>query len=167
MNTVSIVGLICVAGLVTGPSALARDKDKHRERDREESREDRNSQGERRDRRGEAQRTFSDEERETIHGYVGRFGKQEGKHPRSLPPGLAKKVARGGRLPPGWEDKCVRGQTMPVEVYRECRPLPPELSVRLPVPPVGTVTVAVGGKVVRLLEATRQILDVFDVHVNF
>jgi hypothetical protein len=35
------------------------------------------------------------------------------------------------------------------------------------VPPVGTVTVAVSGKVVRLVEATREILDVFDVHVRF
>src|SRR5512140_1925273 len=130
MKTKSIVGLICVAGLVAGSPALARDKDKHRERGREENREDGNSQGERRERRGEGQRTFSDDERQTIYGYVGRYGKQEGKHPRSLPPGLAKKVARGGRLPPGWEDKCVRGQTMPVEVYQECRPLPPELSVR-------------------------------------
>jgi hypothetical protein len=36
-------------------------------------------------------------------------------------------------------------------------PPPPE--------PVLTVTVAVDGKVLRLVKATREILDVFDVHV--
>lgn len=162
MKTKTILGLICAAGLVSALPASARDK--HEKGDQGEKREGvEDSHGH----RGEGQRTFSDEERGTIHSYVKRFGKQEGKHPRSLPPGLAKKAARGGRLPTGWEDTCARGRIMPVEVYQECRPLPPELTVRLPAPPVGTVTVAVGGKVVRLLEATREIFDVFDVHVNF
>jgi hypothetical protein len=42
------------------------------------------------------------------------------------------------------------------------------LVVKLPAPrePLLTVTVAVGGKVVRLVKATREILDVFDVHVR-
>ena len=57
------------------------------------------------------------------------------------------------------------GQIMPVEVYERTHPLPPELVVKLPPPPSGTITVTVGGKVVRLLQATREILDVFDVHV--
>ena len=165
MKTTSVLGLICIAGLTAQLPAAAGDN--HGKRDREESRENGDSQGDRNERRGGGQREFSAEERDTIHGYVGQFGKQEGKHPRSLPPGLAKKIARGGGLPPGWEHKCVTGQQMPPEVYQACRPLPRELEVKLPVPPVGTVTVAVGGKVVRLLEATRQILDVFDVHVNF
>lgn len=165
MRTSFILGLICAAALATALPASAADK--HGKHNRDERGEDGDSQGKHGERRGYAERTFSEDERHSIYGYVQRYGKQEGKHPRSLPPGLAKKVARGGRLPPGWEDKCVRGQTMPVEVYRECRPLPRELAVTLPVPPVGTVTVAVGGKVVRLLEATREILDVFDVHVNF
>lgn len=162
MKIIKIVGLICVAGLTAALPVSA--KDKHSKRDREEDRE--NAQGNRNGHRSEGQRTFSDKERQTIQGYVGRFGKQEGKHPRQLPPGLAKKVARGHTLPPRWEETCVRGQQMPVAVYRECRPLPRELAIQLPVPQVGTVTVAVGGKAVRLLEATREILDVFDVHVR-
>src|SRR5512133_867921 len=110
---------------------------------------------------------ISGTERERIREYVQSYDGQRHGRAKNLPPGLAKKVARGGQLPPGWEKKCVVGETMPPDVYRQARPLPPELVVKLPPPPEPTITVAVGGKVVRLLEATRQILDVFDVHVRF
>ena len=40
---------------------------------------------------------------------------------RSLPPGLQKKVARGGSLPPGWEKKM---QPFPPSVDRALLPLP-------------------------------------------
>ncbi len=109
---------------------------------------------------------FSDEERRVIQGYVERYGAQEGKRARPLPPGLARKAARGGKLPPGWEKKCVRGETMPVAVYEQSRPLPTELVVKLPPPPELTLTVAVDGKIVRLLKATHEIVDVFDVSVK-
>jgi hypothetical protein len=112
-------------------------------------------------------RGFSEQERQTIQVYVQKYGGQEGKHSRKLPPGLAKKLARGGNLPPGWEKKCVPGEIMPVEVFEECRPLPRELVVQLPPPPEATITVAVDGRVVRILEATRQILDVFNIRLPF
>jgi hypothetical protein len=86
----------------------------------------------------------------------------ESKKSKHLPPGLAKKVARGGKLPPGWQDKMVKGQPIPTEVYEHCQPLPKEVSIKLPVPPVGTVLITVEGKVARILEATHEILDVFD-----
>jgi hypothetical protein len=86
--------------------------------------------------------------------------------PRRLPPGLAKKVGHGRGLPPGWEKKCVRGEIMPQEVFERCHPLPPELVIKLPPSPVGTVTVVVEGKVARLVRATLEILDVFDVRVR-
>lgn len=41
---------------------------------------------------------------------------------RALPPGLQKKVARGGQLPPGWQK---RFEPFPVAIERELRPLPP------------------------------------------
>lgn len=111
---------------------------------------------------------FSEQERATIRQYTGAYkgkGKGHGKT-RELPPGLAKKLARGEDLPPGWQKKIEVGQTMPPEVYQHCHPLPPDLAVKLPPPPEPTITVAVGGKVVRLLQATREILDVFDVHMT-
>ncbi len=86
------------------------------------------------------------------------------KKQKKLPPGLKKKVARGGALPPGWQKKVARGEVMDPVVYEHARPLPPVLVQTLPPPPPGTVIVTVEGKVVRLLEATRMILDVFDLH---
>jgi hypothetical protein len=104
-------------------------------------------------------------EQKVIHEYVhAREERHEGKKPKGLPPGLAKKVARGGELPPGWQKKVVPGQIMSEEVFKQCHPLPQELIVKLPPPPVGTITVAISGKLVRLAKATREILDVFDVH---
>ena len=40
---------------------------------------------------------------------------------RELPPGLRKKYQRTGQLPPGWQKKM---QPFPVELERECAPLP-------------------------------------------
>jgi hypothetical protein len=58
---------------------------------------------------------FSVGEQRVIHEYYApRY--------RSLPPGLQKKIARGGQLPPGWQKKM---QPFPVEVERQLAPLPP------------------------------------------
>ena len=81
---------------------------------------------------------------------------------KKLPPGLRKKMARGGQLPPGWQKKVARGEVMDPVVYEHSRPLPPDLVRTLPPPPPGTVIITIEGKAVRLLEATRTILDVFD-----
>ncbi len=40
---------------------------------------------------------------------------------RNLPPGLQKKIARGGQLPPGWQKKF---EPFPVAVERRLTPLP-------------------------------------------
>ena len=40
---------------------------------------------------------------------------------RNLPPGLQKKVARGGQLPPGWQKKL---EPFPVAIERRLTPLP-------------------------------------------
>ena len=108
---------------------------------------------------------ISPHERELIQGYVAEKtrGKMFWRRSRHLPPGLSRKVERGWELPPGWQKKCVRGERLAPEVYGHCRPLPPELVVKLPPPPPDTVMVAVSGKVVRLLNATHEILDVLDV----
>jgi hypothetical protein len=57
---------------------------------------------------------FSTGDQRVIHEYYAPRSK-------SLPPGLQKKVARGGALPPGWQKKM---QPFPVEVERRLEPLP-------------------------------------------
>jgi hypothetical protein len=106
-------------------------------------------------------------EKRVIQSYVDNCsnGGKARKKQKALPPGLAKKAARGGQLPPGWQRKCAKGQVMPEEVYKQCSPLPPEVIATLPPSPPGTILVAVSGKIVRLLQATREILDVFDVRL--
>jgi len=81
---------------------------------------------------------------------------------KSLPPGLAKKLERGGTLPPGWQKKVARGEVMDYEVYSQSLPLPEEILKKLPSGPDGTVLRKVGKKIVRLIEATRTIVDQFD-----
>jgi len=81
---------------------------------------------------------------------------------KALPPGLAKKVARGDKLPPGWQKKIARGEVLPQTVYAQAQPLPDVVIRKLPPPPAGTILVTLDGKVVRLLEATRTIVDVFE-----
>lgn len=81
---------------------------------------------------------------------------------KALPPGLAKKVARGEKLPPGWQKKIVRGEVIPQTVYAQAQPLPAVVIRTLPPPPAGTILVTLDGKLVRLLEATRTIVDVFE-----
>lgn len=81
---------------------------------------------------------------------------------QNLPPGLAKNVARGKRLPPGWQKKLGIGKTFPQSIYDHAIPLPPYILHQLPVQPQGTALVVVQGKVVRLLEATKTIADVFN-----
>jgi outer membrane lipoprotein SlyB len=82
---------------------------------------------------------------------------------KSLPPGLAKKLARGGTLPPGWQKKVARGEVMGYEVYNNANPLPEELLRRLSTIPRGTVLLQVGNKIVKVIEVSREIVDLFEI----
>ncbi len=101
-------------------------------------------------------------ERETIRRYFQKSSHKVTK-PKKLPSGLQKKAARGKALPPGWQKKIARGEVLDAEVWRHATHFPYELAKRLPPAPEGTVLIKVEGKVIRLYEATRIILDVFDV----
>jgi hypothetical protein len=89
---------------------------------------------------------------------------KEGKKKKKLPPGLEKKLSRGGELPPGWQKKVAKGEILDAELYRRATPLPNDLIIKLPPQPKGTVLIKVEGKIIRLIEATRTILDVFDIY---
>ena len=70
--------------------------------------------------------------------------------------------AHGAKLPPGWQKKIVRGEVLPETVYKQAQPLPEVVIRKLPPPPAGTMLVTLDGKVLRVLEATRTIVDVFE-----
>lgn len=72
---------------------------------------------------------------------------------KPLPPGLQKKLERTGELPPGWQKKLVAGEVLDMDIYRHGR-------VLARVGDHGHVTLEVEGRVVRLIEATREIIEV-------
>ena len=104
------------------------------------------------------------EEKKIIKEYLkGVSAKKKNKvKKKSLPPGLAKKLARGGTLPPGWQMKVARGEVMDYEVYNNSMPLPEELLRKLLTIPEGTVLLQVGNKIVKVIEASRTIVDLFE-----
>ena len=72
---------------------------------------------------------------------------------KSLPPGLQKKVARGGELPPGWQKKLSVGKSLDEQVYSNAE-------VVVPVDDHGMVTVEVNDRVVKLIKASREIVEI-------
>jgi len=82
---------------------------------------------------------------------------------KPLPKGQQKKHERTGQVSTGWQKKIARGEVLPADVFNQCRnSIPPTVVRQLPPAPAGTVLIEVDGKIVRLLQATREILDVFD-----
>lgn len=77
------------------------------------------------------------------------------KHEGSLPPGLQKKAAHGEPLPPGWQKKLSKGEIMERRVYERSE-------IVVPVDKKGLLTVRIEGKLVKLYEATREIVEVLD-----
>ncbi|MEP4522793.1 MAG: hypothetical protein ABJ005_02235, partial [Alloalcanivorax venustensis] len=77
-----------------------------------------------------------------------------------LPPGLQKKVARGQSLPPGWQKKLNEGRRLPDDLYYQGYPLPDSV-LRTP---GGYSDVVIDNEVVRILDATQTIMDVFQLN---
>ena len=71
----------------------------------------------------------------------------------ALPPGLQKKVARGGKLPHGWQKKLQKGSKIEPEVYQQA-------TVIKPADAAGVVTIKVDSKIIRLMKATHEIIDI-------
>lgn len=82
------------------------------------------------------------------------YGKPDKEKPsKVLPPGLQKKVEKGGELPPGWQKKVDVGKPIVKEIYQHRK-------IIIPVDDKGIVTVEIGGKLIRLIEATREVVEV-------
>ena len=74
---------------------------------------------------------------------------------KSLPPGIEKKYERTGELPPGWEKKLAVGNRLDRDIYNHAR-------IIVPLGEDGLVTVHIENKVVRLIQATREIVEILD-----
>ena len=93
---------------------------------------------------------FSDHDRRFIHDYYGAQW-QRGK----CPPGLAKK--NNGCLPPGQARVWQVGQPLAYGVQRY--PLPPEVLIRLPIPPAGHEFVRVASDILLIAVGTGMVID--------
>jgi hypothetical protein len=74
---------------------------------------------------------------------------------KPLPPGLQKKVERGGELPPGWQNKLTVGESLDEEVYDSAE-------VIVPVDDHGILTIKVEDRIVKLIEASREIVETLE-----
>jgi hypothetical protein len=87
---------------------------------------------------------FDQVERRLIYDFFAEPGRREAVAAKPLPPGIAKKVARGGRLPPGIAK----------------RYLPGELDGRLRPRPAGFQKIIVGDDVLLVEAATGLVYDI-------
>ncbi len=63
--------------------------------------------------------------------------------------------SRTGELPPGWEKKLAVGNRLDRDIYSHAR-------IIVPLGEDGLVTVRIENKVVRLIQATREIVEILD-----
>lgn len=87
-------------------------------------------------------------------------GKKHKDKQKSLPPGLRKKLERGGELPPGWQKKLARGEVVDADIWRQSRRLPPDVIRRLGYLPPDTELRYIEDKVYRVVRNTREIVDI-------
>ena len=83
------------------------------------------------------------------------LAKKEKDKEKSLPQGLQMKLDRGGSLPPGWQKKLVKGDILSQPIYSHSE-------IVIPVDSEGLLTVRVEGKLIQLIEATREIIEIVD-----
>lgn len=81
---------------------------------------------------------------------------------KQLPPGLQKKLARGGNLPPGWQKKLQRGEVMDRETYSQAESMPDELLRGVTGRDDAVELLRVGDRILRVMEGRGTILDVID-----
>lgn len=73
-------------------------------------------------------------------------------HDKTLPPGLAKKAAKGQALPPGWQKKLAVGDTLDQKVYEQSKVVSRSDD--------GIVTIKVEGKILKVIEHTKEIVEI-------
>jgi hypothetical protein len=76
------------------------------------------------------------------------------KKSKRLPPGLQKKLERGGELPPGWQKKVAKGQVIDRDLYRHAR-------ILSPVDAHGEQIIRLDDRTMRIIEATGEVIHIF------
>lgn len=87
-------------------------------------------------------------------------GHDQGKKPKKLPPGLQKKLQRGGELPPGWQKKMARGEVVDAQVWAQSHHLPADVLRRLGRQPAGTEIRYIDDQAYRVMRDTMEIIDI-------
>ena len=140
------------------------DEDRWQDR-REEHREERYERRSDDDDRVDGFLPLSERERRLLRDRVleDRYGiESEPGKMKSLPPGLQKKLARGGELPPGWQDKVRRGEVLDSDLYRSGERLPRRYLENLGYDSEAAELILLGDRVVRVAQGRGTVLDIID-----
>lgn len=90
------------------------------------------------------------------------------KKQKSLPPGLQKKLDRGGELPPGWQKKVAAGEVLSEDLYERAQPLPYSQYSRYSIypPEQGEKILRLENRILRIKDDTREILQIFGIETG-
>jgi len=110
--------LLVLTVLSTG--SLYAKKPEHAGNGNKEKKEKKHKKQKKNKKQSQQNRHFSSEDVNTVQTYY-----------RDLPPGLQKKMRKGGRLPPGWSKKVYVGQPVPQEYMKIAKPAPDDLRIKL------------------------------------
>lgn len=143
---VLFAGVLALAPAIAAQPAWAKDEHKGKHETEKGGAGDKTSSGDA-VRRGEY---FDDRRRAIVHEYYG-----EQFRTGHCPPGLAKK--HNGCMPPGQAKKWAIGRPLPREViYYE---VPPQLVVKIGIPPVGYRYVRVASDLLLIAAGTGMVID--------
>lgn len=131
-----ITSVVLVALLCTG--TLYADKPEHASKGKKEKHQKHEKQ----------KKHFSSSEKGKIQNYYS-----------TLPPGLAKKLKRGGQLPPGWQNRVSVGERIPTEYLSYASAVPFKLESQLSAGPVGSKLLQIADRIVRIEAGTNIVLD--------
>lgn len=87
------------------------------------------------------------------------------KKQKTLPPGLEKKIERGGELPPGWQKKIAKGEVLDSELYDIAVKIPNKPSKNYP-NTKNTELLKLEKKIIRIENDTREVLEIFGIDTD-
>lgn len=130
-----------------------RPSERRQERDRDVRLYDRTDRREYEQRRPMVELRFSESDRRSVRDWYGT--EMRAGH---CPPGLGKK--HNGCLPPGQARQWRMGYPLPTDMRRY--PLPPEVLIRLPIPPAGHEFVRVASDILLIAVGTGMVVDAIE-----